>query len=301
MKPPSFFPLLLLFAAIAAPVRADDFSADCAKRRSYLEQQLAASSDADVVLLRASGPSVRLVILAESHLRRPMDLLVRTLAMMKTADPELNCLFLEAYAKDQPLIDGYLSSRFTREQTLAGAASSSLMGDELPLFDAAKRLGLGVHAVDTPLGLDKTPSLLAKSILMRNAHMSEAVSDALQNGRCRKAVMLLGKVHVMTSIVNPSETDRRSVLQRVRSRGLAVAAINVIHRGAYTAQYGDELAPQHCSWNLWDGMKAGSTALGFTPLPPTPAIEGVFDTSQSRFVWDDAPRWEQYDGVIVQP
>lgn len=228
-----------------------------------------------------------------------MDILVRALATMKAADPELNCLFLETYTDDQPLIDGYLSGRLTREQTLSGAAS--LMGDELPLLDEAKRLGLSVHAVDAPSGLEKTRSLLAKSIRIRDAHMSEVIVDALQNGRCRKAVMLLGKFHVMTSVVDPSETDRRSVLQRVRSQGLATSAINVINRGGYSAKYGDELAPKECSWNLWDSLKVGSKALGFTPLPPTPAIERVFDTSQSRLIWDGAPLWEQYDGVIIQP
>lgn len=71
--------LIAALAAIAAPVRADEISADCGARRSYLEQRLAASSDADAVLSRASGPSVRLVMLAESHRRRPVDLLVRAL------------------------------------------------------------------------------------------------------------------------------------------------------------------------------------------------------------------------------
>lgn len=304
--------LARLFQDEASLARRSDVP-NCAAREAYLAAGLAASSDPGSILLRAGARDVGVIFLAENHRNRPIDLYVRSLEALKTADPALDCLFLEMYGAEQALIDGYLSGGESFERTAAvareGAArgrSFSFRGDERPLFDAAKRLGLRVIAADasvyTSAQMDADPSLIAKSIKMRNPAMAERISSAFGGGLCRKAVMVLGKAHVLPLVTDRSERGRwPSVLELVRARGLKTFAINVLHREGIEPNYGDELAPKGCSWNLWDRLPAGSAPRGFTPTRPSPAVEQIFNAQDASFSWDDAPLWEEYDGVIVKP
>ena len=288
-------------------------ASDCGERKAYLATGLANSSDADSILRKAGASAVRMVILGENHRNRPIDLYVSSLEMLKSVDPALDCLFLEMYGMEQPLIDDYISSRTTFEQTRAAVRkneekgrSSSFRGDEQPLFDAAKRLGLRVIAADvnvhTPAQMDKDPSLIVKSIKIRNPFMADRIADAFSGGRCHKGAMILGKSHVMPLVTDRSERGRwPSVLELVRTHGLKTFAIDVIHRKGIEPKYGDALAPKSCSWNLWERLPAGSAPRGFTPSSPSPAIEPIFNAHDASFSWDGAPLWEQYDGVILKP
>lgn len=286
MRMPLFRLAVVVLACLAAAPARGAGSTSCPERRAYLEESLAGASDAAGVVRQVAGPGVALLVLAENHRRRPWDLYVRVLETVKAADPALDCLFLEKYVKHQVRIDAYLSGR------------GPYADDERPLLDAAKRLGLSVHAVDTPPS-DELP--LSRSIQARNAFMSEAVAARLRESRCRKAVMPLGKGHVMTSVIDPAETDRRSLLERVRALGVKTAAVNVMHRAAWTESYGDEFGPKDCAWNLWEGLERGGPPRGFVPASPAPAVEPILDAGASRLTWTDAASWDRYDGVLVAP
>lgn len=245
------------------PAGRADTSPECAIRKSYLDDRFAARTSVEDASIHAAASGARIVFLAERHYNRPIKLLDRTLSALKVKEPEFDCLLMEIPVRIQNHIDAFV------ESDKAGPFST----EEQRLFSIARRLKMRVLAADiqphTVAQLQADPRLYAGDAPERDEFMARTTAQHLERGSCHKAVFLVGKGHVMPTNGDLEEGSRApTVPERLRSLGIAVSAINVIHRGALDPGEYDELSPRGCTWNLWDGFPNGSAPFGFLPVAP---------------------------------
>ena len=286
---------------------------DCSLRKDYLERHLQADQlGVQQLLARLVKQNFQAIYIGTSHNAWDTESVARILHTLHHTDGSFNCFALEADRRCQEGIDSIVSGKKTFEeaaQTASKICGYSYVPSQKALFDAARNNGIRVFAVDDlSVGFDEADGLPTQSVATtmprRNEAMAQAVATLLHKGTCRKILGLSGGAHVIKGFYDEKEPELwGSIPDRLRLLGISVAPVNLISR--VSSGKGSPLAPEGCSWNLWDKIPAGSAPLGFIPRSPAPPVRYPLypygNPATLPYDLKNPINWDEYKGVVVVP
>lgn len=180
----------------------------------------------DDAVVFCAGKNPKLIMLGETHFTEGIySLYPRLLKTLKTANPELDCLFLESDPIYQNFLDDHQKCQKSSEicyKPIADLNKQLDANDKTPalrifysgLAATAKELKLQVFAVDPR---DKM------GVSDRNLEMANAIKNKLKD--CKSSVMVVGSEHISATYYVELPTRKDNTADQLRRQGVSVEGI----------------------------------------------------------------------------
>lgn len=203
------------------------------------KKKLNSLSDVETILKTCikTKESPQVIFFGETHFdEKTIKLYPKLITEAKNNAPEINCLFLEANPWHQHLLDEFLSCTNTdkdcyeeilklNQSNLKNSLNSNKRSDNhlnqayLEVMVTAKKLNLKVIAVD-----NQSNSMNED----RNITMAKRINSELsKNGQCKKAIMLIGNLHLITSYFEELPTRANNIPEQLKKFNINSTSINL--------------------------------------------------------------------------